>query len=181
GFADGTGTSAQFNLPTGVAVSPDGLTVYVADKDNHRIRKVSADGTVTTLAGSTTGFADGTGASAQFSFPTGVSVSPDGTTVYVADSGNDRIRKITLGTTSVETGEQSATAWILSPNPASGTLRITAPETTTETNFTMYDYLGTTVLSGKVEQSRELDISALAMGIYYIRFGATAPMKFIKQ
>ena len=93
GFADGTGASAQFDRPVGVAVGPDG-NVYVADAYNHRIRKINPAGVVTTLAGSTQGFADGTGASAQFDIPFGVAVGADGS-LYVADSNNDRIRKIT--------------------------------------------------------------------------------------
>ena len=95
GSADGTGTAASFNSPYGVAVSPDGGTVYVADTYNARIRKIdTSDGVTSTLAGSTYGFADGTGTAASFDLPHGVAVSPDGGTVYVADTANHRIRKI---------------------------------------------------------------------------------------
>ena len=94
GFADGTGTAAQFANPTGVAVDSSG-TVYVADSSNNRIRKITPAGVVTTLAASGTyGFADGTGTAAQFANPTGVAVDSSGT-VYVADAYNKRIRKIT--------------------------------------------------------------------------------------
>ena len=108
GFADATGTAARFNSPRGVAVDGAG-TVYVADRDNNRIRKVTAAGVVSTLAGSgTAGFADGTGAGAQFNYPTGVAVDGAGT-VYVADQSNNRIRKVSAaGVVSTMAGSGTA-------------------------------------------------------------------------
>lgn len=92
GFLNGTGVNAQFNSPQGLAI--DGQdNIYVADEDNHKIRKITQNGEVSTLAGSTIGFADGTGANAQFNFPYAVAVDSKGN-LYVADIGNDRIRKI---------------------------------------------------------------------------------------
>lgn len=97
GSADGVGPEARFNTPVGVAVDAAG-TVYVADHDNHTIRKVTAAGAVTTLAGTagTSGSADGTAAAARFSSPVSVAVDSDGT-VYVTDQDNSTIRKITAG------------------------------------------------------------------------------------
>ena len=93
GFADGTGTSAQFYYPAGVAVDSSG-TVFVGDGNNNQIRKITSSGVVTTWAGSgTAGFADGTGISAQFYVPSGVAVNSSGT-LYVTDAYNHRIRKI---------------------------------------------------------------------------------------
>ena len=94
GYAEGQGASARFYGPIGIALDGSG-NVYVADSGNHRIRKITASGTVTTLAGSgIKGYADGQGSSASFNNPTGVAVDGNGN-VYVADSENHRIRKIT--------------------------------------------------------------------------------------
>lgn len=100
-FAGGTGTgllngpaaTAKFSGILDVAIDVQG-NLYVADTDNACIRKITAAGIVSTLAGTgTAGFADGPGTTAQFSSPSGVAVDAQGT-VYVADYGNFRIRKI---------------------------------------------------------------------------------------
>jgi uncharacterized protein (TIGR03437 family) len=94
GYREGTGAAAQFNNPNGVAVDAVG-NVYVADLDNNRIRRITSDGKVTTLAGSGTyGNADGQGTAAQFSEPAGIAIDAAGN-VYVADFSNHRIRRIT--------------------------------------------------------------------------------------
>ena len=94
GDADGVGAAAQFSSPRGIAVDSAGI-VYVADTGNHRIRTISREGKVSTLAGSgKEGSGDGRGVSAQFSSPRGIAVDRAGI-VYVADTGNNVIRKIT--------------------------------------------------------------------------------------
>jgi len=91
--ADGTGSAAQFSAPRGVAVDSAG-NVYVADSSNHTIRKITAAGLVTTLAGIPGTVGNVTEAPAKFREPFGVAVDSAGT-VYVADTNNNAIRKIT--------------------------------------------------------------------------------------
>src|SRR5208282_6017009 len=95
GSKDGTGSAAQFNGPQGVALDSEG-NIYVADRVNNTIRKVTSAGMVTTLAGQAgiTGSANGAGTNASFSRPAGVAVDSEGN-VYVADQYNSIIRKVT--------------------------------------------------------------------------------------
>jgi len=95
GTNDANGTSAQFNRPLGVAFDGGG-SLYVADAHNDTIRKITPDGTVTTLAGSagTPGTNDGVGSAALFDTPFSVAVDAQ-TNIYVADTFNHAIRKIT--------------------------------------------------------------------------------------
>ena len=104
GFDDtACGTGAQYDSPADVAVDDDG-NVYIADTNNHVIRKITPDGTCSILAGSgNEGLADGQGIAAEFSSPEGITVDSFGN-VYVADTGNNLIRQIT------ETGEVTTIA-----------------------------------------------------------------------
>ena len=95
GSADGTGSAARFNYPTGIAVDSSG-NVYVADTTNNLLRKITSAGTVTTLAGvvGVAGSSDGTGGNALFNTPGGLAVDTAGN-IYLADTGNSSIRKVT--------------------------------------------------------------------------------------
>jgi sugar lactone lactonase YvrE len=101
GSADGTGTDATFYGPRGLAVDVNG-NLYVADRENNKIRKITPDGVVSTLAGSgAEGSVDGTGTMAAFFHPSGIAVDTSGN-VYVGDVNNEdstlpfnKIRKIT--------------------------------------------------------------------------------------
>jgi DNA-binding beta-propeller fold protein YncE len=95
GSGDGLGRNARFDGPCGLALDRDG-SLYVADCRNHRIRRVARDGRVSTVAGSDQGYADGPAAEARFSLPTAVALGAPGE-LFVADTGNNRIRRIAAG------------------------------------------------------------------------------------
>jgi sugar lactone lactonase YvrE len=96
GGDDGPAASAQLKEPAGLALGLDG-SLYIADRGDHRIRQVSPTGTITAFAGTgIAGYAGdgGPATAAQLSSPTGVAIDP-GNNVYISDSGNHRIRRIT--------------------------------------------------------------------------------------
>lgn len=97
GFVDGLATEAKFGNMTGIAVDDAGNR-YVTDLYNHSIRRISADGFVSTVAGvagADSGSVDGDGTVAKFDEPIGVAIAPDNRTLFVTDS-NNTIRRITL-------------------------------------------------------------------------------------
>jgi NHL repeat len=95
GSTDATGAAARFRYPMGLSTDSSG-NVYVADSENFTIRKITPAGVVTTLAGTAgaLGSTDATGAAARFNRPQGLSTDSSGN-VYVADTNNHTIRKIT--------------------------------------------------------------------------------------
>ena len=94
GARDGAAAQAQFADPYGLALDPHGV-LYVSDGgDNDRIRVLRTDGSVATLAGGTEGFQDGQGTAARFDTPSGLALDAIGN-LYVADTGNHAIRKVT--------------------------------------------------------------------------------------
>lgn len=110
GYLDEMGKLAQFNQPIAVIASQTGA-VYVADRENHRIRKIDTDGRVSTLAGTgVAGFKDGKADEAQFNQPYGVALDLGEKALYVADYLNHSIRKIDLQTGRVVTLVGNGTA-----------------------------------------------------------------------
>ncbi|MGH9692845.1 MAG: hypothetical protein ACRD5Z_01795, partial [Bryobacteraceae bacterium] len=97
GSSDGTGGAARFSSPSQIAID-QGNNLFLADTGNHTIRKITPAGVVTTVAGlaGQSGSADGTGSNARFSSPIGVAVDQSGN-LFIGDSDNDTIRKITPG------------------------------------------------------------------------------------
>jgi streptogramin lyase len=93
GFVDASGSAAKFNRPSGLTVDAAG-NIFVTDFNNNAIRKISADGVVTTFAGGTEGHNNGTGTAAQFKGPHDIEIGLDGN-FYVVEVYGNRIRKIT--------------------------------------------------------------------------------------
>jgi sugar lactone lactonase YvrE len=111
GAFDGAGTSATFNGPYGITT--DGTNLFVTDWSNSAIRKiVIATGVVSTLAGGALGVTDGIGAAALFNGPSGITT--DGINLYVADFGNNKIRKIVIATAAVSSLTGGASAAVVS-------------------------------------------------------------------
>lgn len=115
GFKDGKGNQALMQLPIGIELAPDG-SVFVADHENHAIRKIFPDGTLVTVAGrpDNPGTTDGGVASAQFKKPYGVKLDKTGT-LWICDTENGLIRKLS--------GEQVTTFAGSTPGYADGKLR----------------------------------------------------------
>jgi len=98
GSADGTGTAATFLTPLGIAIDSSD-NIYVVDKYNHMIRKITSAGVVTTIIGTTTsGNTNGVGTTALLNFPTGIAKDSSGN-LYISDNSNNLIRKVTITTT----------------------------------------------------------------------------------
>jgi DNA-binding beta-propeller fold protein YncE len=104
GFADGHLLASKFDLPQGISFHPNGSLLAVADSGNHVVRIVDlARATVKTLAGSPgkSGSAVGVGSSARFNRPLDVAFDATGDFLYVADTGNDMVKRIQLATANV--------------------------------------------------------------------------------
>lgn len=97
GYQDGEARSALYNKPAQIAIDASG-NMYIADRLNHCIRKMTSAGIVSTFAGisGSSGFTNGPGTSAQFNTPYGITIDTEGN-IYVSDANNNAIRKITVG------------------------------------------------------------------------------------
>jgi sugar lactone lactonase YvrE len=172
GATNGTGTAASFSAPQGIAVDATG-NVYVADRNNNLIRKITSAGVVTTLAGSgAANYLNAEGTTAAFRRPVAVAVDAAGT-VYVADQGNFAIRKITpAGAVSTLLGNSIVAALLNTPAgiaiDAQGNLFITDQSgrvlTITSTNV-LYTLAGKADTSGFLDGSKSNALFSGPIGI----------------
>ncbi len=111
GFKDDVGTAAQFTNVQDIKFDAGGV-LWAADRGNHRVRRIAADGTVTTAAGTgVPGYLDGSAAQAQFNEPCRIAPAADGS-VYIADCSNYRIRKLSADGTTVSTVSGSGSGFL---------------------------------------------------------------------
>ncbi|MGP8215753.1 MAG: T9SS type A sorting domain-containing protein [Bacteroidia bacterium] len=188
GSTDGTGTTASFKYPEGIAFDGNG-NLYVADSQNDELRKIVISTTeVTTLAGSTTpGSTNGTCTTASFHAPFGLTLDSSGN-LYVADVANNEIRMITGIPTSISTLASNSASISVYPNPNNGAfqLRIKNYESGIR-NVEIYNLLGEKVYSqfSTFNSQFSIDISSRPAGMYFIRLessdGNVATKKFVKE
>ena len=165
GSANGTGTAAEFRNPFGIAIDVEG-NIYVSDSSNNRIRKITTTGVVTTLAGSSSGYLDGIGTSAKFSYPIGISVATDGK-VFVSESGGCKIRMITstLNNNSFVLENQI----VLFPNPSSSIINFELQDVILS-KITIFD-INNRIIDTKIgfNNQNNIDIHNLQNGIYILQ------------
>ncbi len=136
GSTDGTGTAATFNLPAGISVDAAG-NLYVADNGNNKIRLISSSAVVTTIAGNgTAGYLDGTGTAAEFKEPRGIYFDPSGVNLYIADWGNNVIRRFGIYGYTISPSLPAG----LTFNNTTGTISGTPTTTFSPTVFTVIAY-----------------------------------------
>lgn len=165
GSANGTGTAAEFRNPFGIAIDVEG-NIYVSDSSNNRIRKITTTGVVTTLAGSSSGYLDGIGTSAKFSYPIGISVATDGK-VFVSESGGCKIRMITstLNNNSFVLENQI----VLFPNPSSSIINFELQDVILS-KITIFD-INNRIIDTKFSFTNQnnIDINNFQNGIYILQ------------
>ncbi len=168
---DGPAISAALNFPTGIAIAPGG-SIYIADRNNNRIRLLTPSGTITTIAGNgTSGFGGdgGLAADAKLSAPGSVAVDVNGN-LFIADELNNRIRKITgLGSfTGVNNLPAKPSSISVYPNPATDNFIVSGLNTSDR--LCLYDAIGRQVSAQTATATQlRVDINGLTAGVYFLQ------------
>ena len=160
----GLAINAELYQPTGLALDASG-NLYIADELSNRIRKVTTSGIITTIAGNGTQSYSGDGGqatAAELNYPGGVSFDAAGN-LYIADSDNYRIRKVTnVAAAGIEQIINNNEQVYVYPNPANNRIYIGTKEIV---EIKLYDLLGNEILTTK---DNEIDVSGLTNGVYFI-------------
>lgn len=189
GYADGSATTARFNVPTEVFSDSLG-NLLIGDTFGNKVRKADLAGTVSTVAGTgTAGYTNGAGIGATFSYVRGVTANLAGDSIFVVDYNNHSIRLIkntAIGITDYNSTENKIEAY---PTPAS--VRVAVALKATETaGFKIFDVEGKEVTNNVTTESitqendqmlLKLNIKNLGSGLYVIRFDSGASGKIIKE
>jgi trimeric autotransporter adhesin len=184
GFAgDGAqATAAQLSQPIGVDIDESG-NIYIADYSNHRIRKITPTGIISTFAG--TGVIGYNGecvlaTAADLNFPCGVAVGSNGC-LYISENGDSRIRVISSSCNlSINNISALTTGVMIYPNPVQNILNIATADKIT--SLTVTNLLGQTIYNNVYSnEDVQVDVADLPKGMYLVRINGIEIRKFIKQ
>jgi sugar lactone lactonase YvrE len=177
GFADGTLANAKFYNPLKL-VSNKSFDLFITDTMNNRIRKISGN-QVSTLSGSIVGFEDGNVGNAKFYSPNGIAIDNQGN-LYIADAGNNRIRKIMMNSILSTKELMKNKEMIIYPNPAKNEFSL---QSLTNELLLLMDTSGRKIqnINLKAGKLQNVDISSLSKGVYILTDGKTKSAKIIKE
>ncbi len=166
----GNATAAELSNPGSMAI--DGIgNIYFADVGNSRVRKIAANGTITTIAGNGSSGYSGDGGSAtaaELTQPWGIAIDKSGN-LYVSDYGNNTIRKLTKNTVGLENISINSKLDIY-PNPTSGIFTISSSKVIPGAKVDVYELSGKLVYSERVKsQTLNIDLSDKPKGVYLVK------------
>ena len=193
GYVDGTGSAAKLFEPTSIVFDAAG-NMYITERYNNRIRKISPTAVVKTIAGdfvgNASGIVDGVGSIARFSYPAAITIDNSGNLI-VADEDNNRIRKLTFDGVSGINENNIAKNFSAYPNPTTGILNIdfsNSPVTEMVTEqgrsieVTITNTLGQVVLNDKITETHSsFNIQYFVSGIYFVTVTDSRGNKSVKK
>ncbi len=179
----GPATAAELAEPFGLKFDAAG-NMYIADFYNNKIRKVDPSGIITTIAGTgTLGFSGdgGPATAARLYGPTSLDITPDGV-IYIADDLNNRIRRITPGTTNSGSIPEAGNHMNLYPNPATHYVTVSAGDNVR--TMSIYNLYGQELIAKLFtgdKKNEQIDVSFLPSGVYLVRVNGSISCRLIKE